>query len=415
MAAHKNKRLSPLAQPYVTSKLPSTLWDSEKVMEFNPLAEPFTPTEPLSPRQFANWGEYPDAADQSYPPAPTFNNYNFEPYTSENLPWTMSVPTKFVPNISAAEFDLRDSPLNYRKSLSKGKHAFICAGNTSVAKLPQALFLAASTKPELLVNSVVQLPAYADPRGVALLCKYLTHMIHWRRTKYGYRMSTHMEIYDMLSVTAAAALLGMDQYVGHIYRKCEAQLHNDLLSYEDLDAITYFAQQHHRLMRIVARKNLAPRMRAGNIPDPEHFAYYLSQNVILGHEIYLAHVEHSADLYNEQSRLEHRQARIDRFIQAQASHGRTQAWPWPEDRNQWDVERDKHELERLMWEEEREKHEREKAAETKAFWAKKKAEDAEDEQSIQKKVKLAVEKRKFTNRERLHWSKTRGTKLPKGC
>jgi hypothetical protein len=368
MVAHKNKRLSPLAQPYVTSKLSSTLGDSEKVMELNPLAKPFTPTEPLSSSQFTNWVEYPDAAYESYPPAPTFNNYNFEPYTSENLSRTMSAPTKFVPNISAAELDLRACPLNYRKSLSKGKHAFICAGNTSVAKLPQALFLAASTKPELLVNGVVQLPDYADPRGVALLCKYLTHMIHWRGTHHGYRMSTQMEIYDMLSVTAAAALLGMDQYVDHIYRKCEAQLHNDLLSYEDLDAITYFAQEHHRLMRIVARKNLAPRMRAGYIPDPEHFDHYLSQNVTLGHEIHLAHVEHSADLYNEQNRLEHRQARIDRFIQAQASHGLTQAWP--EDRNPRDAERDKHELERLMWEEDREKHEREKAAKTKAFWAK---------------------------------------------
>jgi hypothetical protein len=72
-------------------------------------------------------------------------------------------------------------------------------------------------------------------------------------------------------------------------------------------------------------------------------------------------------------------------------------------------------LPQVVVKDKREKLDKEKVAKDKAFWDKKKAEDAEDEQSMQKKLKLVVDQRKFTNRERLHWSKTRGTKLPKGC
>jgi hypothetical protein len=384
MVAHKKYRLSPLAQPFVASKLPSSLEDSEEVVNFNPLAEPFTPSGPLSPSQCTTWVDYLDAPDQFYPPGYPFNKHTFEPYTSENPRPAMTAPTKFAPSISATEFNLRKSTLSYRKSLLKSKHAIICAGNTPVVELPQALFLAASTKPELLVNGVVQLAEYIDPRGVVIFHMYLTKMIHWHRSDHGYRLSSQMNIYDMLTVTAAAALLRMEQYVDHIYRKCDAQLHNDLLSYDDLDAITYFVQEHPRLMRVIARKNLAPRMRSGDIPDPEQFAQYLSQNVILGHEIHLAHVEHSASLYDKQNRLEHCQARINCSIQAQTSHDRTQAWA--KERKQWNAGRAQHELEREKSEKEREKRDKKSVARDKAFWDKKKAEDAEDEQSIQKKL-----------------------------
>jgi hypothetical protein len=46
----------------------------------------------------------------------------------------------------------------------------------------------------------------------------------------------------------------------------------------------------------------------------------------------------------------------------------------------------------------------------KAFFATKNAEATEDEQSIQKKLKQSANNRQFTNRERAHWHRTRGTK-----
>jgi hypothetical protein len=111
---------------------------------------------------------------------------------------------------------------------------------------------------DLLKNGLVKLPADVDTDGVTYLLEYLHHLLF--STMPGYRMnSNHISIEQILSVTAAAVILGMEKYVNDVYKKCKAILHNQLLSYDDLTTITRSAEHHHRLFKIVV-KNLAKRV-----------------------------------------------------------------------------------------------------------------------------------------------------------
>jgi hypothetical protein len=276
-----------------------------------------------------------------------------------------------APTMSAKDVDIRECSLADRKLLAKGQLLQVCAGDALIIELPRPLFIATSTKVDMLQGTRIELPRGADRQGVISLVSYLKDILSWRASNLS--MSNNMPIHDMLTITAAAAMLGMEKYVANIYRKCEAKLRNELPSYEDLDTLSYFWQEHAHLLHVVASSNLAVRMREGTIPDTEEFDAYLATNEALNEEIQIANDKHA-----------------EWFQRKQENH---EAWR----------------------QREQAKVRAERDAEKKAFWDNKKSEAAEDELSIQKKLQLSAENRKFTPRERAHWRRTRGIKLPKGC
>jgi hypothetical protein len=284
-----------------------------------------------------------------------------------------------APTMSAKDVDIRECSLADRKMLAKGQLLQICAGDALIIELPRPLFIATSTKVDMLQGTRIELPRGADRQGVISLISYLKDILSWRASNLS--MSNNMPIHDMLTITAAAAMLGMEKYVANVYRKCEAKLRNELPSYEDLDTLSYFWQEHAHLLHVVASSNLAVRMREGTIPDTEEFDAYLATNEALNEEIQIANDKHAEWFHRKQENHEAWRQR-EQARKARAEQAKVRA------------ERD---------------------AEKKAFWDNKKSEAAEDELSIQKKLQLSAENRKFTPRERAHWRRTRGIKLPKGC
>jgi hypothetical protein len=303
------------------------------------------------------------------------------------------LPSAATSTMSAKDIDIRECSLIDRQMLATGQRVFVCMGERPIAEIPRPLFTATSTSADLLANGLIKLPMDVDAHGVSLLVDYLIEMIFEpRETIKSLRMSNKMSIYDMLSVTAAANVLGMKKYTDHIYRKCEAYLRRNLPTYEELDAVTFFANKHPRLLRLLASENLAPRMWENTIPDTTDFVYYLSHNHTLNDEIQYAVAKREEYLSNN-ARLQKEQK--DK-LEALKRNERTKV------QEEWaKVQARKHEEERVAME--------------KMFWDQKKAEAAEDEKSVQAKLKLPVDKRKFTAREKAHWRRTRGTKLPKGC
>ncbi|KAH8708524.1 hypothetical protein GQ44DRAFT_777043 [Phaeosphaeriaceae sp. PMI808] len=255
-------------------------------------------------------------------------------------------------SVLAEDIDIRQYYVIDRAMLSTNQHVKICIEGIPLIEISRPLFIATSTKPDLLVGEIVDLPFDVDGHGVYLLIEYIKTLMFSK--KKNLRMESTIPVYDQLSVTAAAEALGMNRYTNHIYKKCEAQLRNNLPTYAELDACIQFAKPHARLLRIVASCNLAVRMRANDIPDADYFNEYLEQNPILKSEIESATTE-----YNE-------------GIQK--------------------MEKDK------------------------AFWRKKSSEAATDKKSIFQKLKLSGTNRKFTLREAAHYRKARSTgKLPKSC
>ncbi|KAF2030623.1 hypothetical protein EK21DRAFT_100301 [Setomelanomma holmii] len=239
--------------------------------------------------------------------------------------------------MSSKDVDIRKCSFKDRQMLATGQRVVICQGEQPIAEMPRPLFIATSTNAGKLEEGLVKLPEDVDPRGVLVL----------------------MSTYDMLSVTAAADVLGMKKYTDHIYRKCEACLRHELPSYEDLNAFTLFAAKHSHLLRLLVSTAIAKREE------------YVANCARIGQE---------------------REDKNRAALQAKIAEERATAI-----------------------DKEREQRQKEKAAKEKEFWDKKKAEAAEDEKAIQAKLKLSADKRKFTPREKAHWRRTRGTKLPKGC
>jgi hypothetical protein len=311
--------------------------------------------------------------------------FAFEPATPS--------PSAATSTMSAKDIDIRECSLIDRQMLATGQRIFICMGERPIAEIPRPLFTATSTNADLLAGGLVKLPMDVDAHGVSLLVDYLIEMIFEpKETIEHLRMSNKMSIYDMLSVTAAANVLGMRKYTDHIYRKCEAYLRRHLPTYEELDAVTFFANKHPRLLRLLASENLAPRVCGNTIPDIADFVYYLSHNHTLKNEIQYAIAKHEEYLANR-VRLEKERKDKDEALKRN-------------ERTKIQEERAKVQARKL---------EEERAVMDKMFWDQKRAEAAEDEKSVQAKLKLSVDKRKFTAREKAHWRRTRGTKLPKGC
>ena len=144
----------------------------------------------------------------------------------------------------------------------------------------------------------------------------------------------------------------MEKYTTHIYRQCEARLHNTQLSQADLISLVPFGQQHTRLFRIAA-KILADGMRDGEIPHIDTLQSYLKNNSVL-----ITAVD------AEQKKYEHGIARAASIAHSQ--------------------ERDGFYKEKQAKRQESQKKEQAKrTAEELAFWQQKKEQDRENEKCCQ--------------------------------
>lgn len=210
--------------------------------------------------------------------------------------------------------------------------------------------------------------------------------------------SAGMDLPTMLSVTAAAINLGMDKYVAHIYRKCEAMLRNQLPSYSTLDALSFFKVEHSRLLYVVASQNLAVKMRANSIPDTKDFETYLAtKNTVLADQISLANQNHEKALEEEETDRKELAERTERAKKNQEKARMEEEAGWSEEKKA-----------RAKEEEEAER----------VYWELQEAEAKYDEETMQ--AKLALDEndpgRKFTARERAHWRRIHDNrKFPPGC
>ncbi|KAJ4361998.1 hypothetical protein N0V83_010939 [Neocucurbitaria cava] len=270
-----------------------------------------------------------------------------------------------------------------QKLVSKGNRVRIFVGEDFVVDMSKPLFRATSTKGhEMLKGGNIKLPSDTDKAGVARLVNHLETVIQFPRPA---RLVTGMPMSAALSICAAAALLGMDKYVTHVYKKCEALLRMDPPTYEDLDAIVAFSNQHKRLYSIVVNE-LAVRVWDDTIPDADVFNDYLLKNPILDSAI-----KDINEKYATKQRIEaEREERRLRYEETRALR---------EEQQKRDNE-----------------HAKATMAREKASWAEKKAKAAALEKSCQQKILATTPKdRKFTTEERLHWLRIKGKQPPKGC
>ena len=287
---------------------------------------------------------------------------------------------KPVKDIDVLKFSYGDRQM----LLSKKNRVRIYAGDYFVIDMSKPLFRATSEiAGEILKDNKVKLPADVDQAGVVRLVDHLENSMLSARKPVP--LTQNMTMSSSLGVCVVGQLLGMNRYVGHIYKKCEARLRRDPPTYEELDAIIAYSKQHTRLFNIVVN-DLATRVWDDTIPDPEDFKAYLAQNPALENAIKVTN-----DKYANKLRIDaEREARRVRREEQRARLDEQQ-------------KRD----------EERKKKE---AAADKAFWTSKKAKDAALEASCQKKMKATnLKDRKFTVEERLHYVRTKGKQPPKGC
>jgi hypothetical protein len=198
-------------------------------------------------------------------------------------------------------------------------------------------------------------------------------------------MRSNLPTSQSLSVCTAANFLGIDKYVTHLYKKCDSYFHNvEFPTYEKLDAIITFMNDYPRFCHLVTQKT-AKLLREDMIEDLNDFNNYQHQHPALAHAITKANIQH-------QNRIHAGEMCVYREEEAQKNA-------------EWDEARKAH----------RDAHIAAKAARDAAHRAKRKTEDATDEESIIAKLAGPIAKRKFTPRERSYWNPTRGIRPPKGA
>jgi hypothetical protein len=127
---------------------------------------------------------------------------------------------------------------------------------------------------EILKDGAIKLPATADKDAVCRLVNHLENIIKF--APWPSKINSNVSMVAALSLCSAAKLLGIRKYVSHIYKKCEALLHHDPPTYDNITAIITCKDEHPRLYNIVL-ENLAILVYDQRITDPEAFAEYLSQ------------------------------------------------------------------------------------------------------------------------------------------
>jgi hypothetical protein len=173
------------------------------------------------------------------------------------------------------DIDIRSWSVPRRLALRKGEMVPIYVGEYIAIEILERLLNATSTKfDKLLQHGAVKLPAITEEGGVVHLIEHIKYISTARKTPV--KMSNKIDMFMSLSVCTAASVLGMEMYVNHVYKKCESVLREDPSSYEDLDAILLFDEEHARLFKIVVN-DLAVRVREASVPDPKAFQSYLEQ------------------------------------------------------------------------------------------------------------------------------------------
>jgi hypothetical protein len=177
--------------------------------------------------------------------------------------------------------DIRNLHTSMRSALCNDRRVSIFIGDDVVADAPIALLKSASVKFDKIYHKgTIKLPTGTDKGGVVHLVDYLQYITRIRTKPCD--MSSNMPTYEALSVCAAAHLMGMDKYTDNVYKTVEWIFRADppFMSYEDLDALIAFEQQHVRLFNFVV-DTLANRVWMGMITDPEEFGGYLLTNPTL--------------------------------------------------------------------------------------------------------------------------------------
>jgi hypothetical protein len=277
----------------------------------------------------------------------------------------------------AKDIDIREEQYVIRSALLMGEHVPIYIGDDVVAQIRKPLLkITSTTIDEIHKNSVIKLPKNTEKGGVIRLVEYLTYVV--RTTKKPAPMRKAIPTFDALSVCAAAKLLGMEKYVEHVYKAMDYHLHQHTPTYEDIDAVLAFKEQHARLYKLVVN-DLAILVWEEKIPDPEQFDKYLRQNPMLQIAIDAAN-----DAYAKKLRMD-------------------------EEREEQRIRQKKYEQRNTALAKEQEQRD-------KARWAAKNAKRALMEKSCREKSQGPVEKRKkFDADERSYWIQSRGVPPPKGC
>jgi hypothetical protein len=269
----------------------------------------------------------------------------------------------------AQDVDIREWNSSFRSALRTGERIKIYIGDTAVAELTKPLLKATSANLDAMYhNGKITLPADTNKDGVDHLMGYLAYVVN--TPKRPVVMSNKLPLSEALSVCAAAHLLGMGKYTDNVYKMCEAILRSELPTYQDLEDIAPFAEQHARLFKIVVQ-NLAMRVREGTVPDPDDFNIYLQSNNTLAEAIKTANYKHASFVArDERRRVQHAN------------------------------------------DEKRKEAEKHRAAQ----WKEKTTKRAALENACVEKSRGGVnERKKFTAEERAHWVSTRRTQPPKGC
>ena len=213
--------------------------------------------------------------------------------------------------ITAKDIDIRDWPFKDRKKLvSKYNRIKVFVDDELITTISKPLFHATCTKTsELLVNGTVILSTAIDAEATSRLIDYLEDIIANSGKPLPFPLS--LPIIASLSTCVAAAALGTDKYVEHLYDGCEGllrpSLRTRLPTYATMDVITASktTQPYSRLFRILAT-NLAirvrnetfpPHRREGSriniIPNLEDFCKYCEKNPVLVHAIRMANDKYS--------------------------------------------------------------------------------------------------------------------------
>jgi hypothetical protein len=308
------------------------------------------------------------------------------------------------------KLDIRGWDFQRRAELSMGEHIPVFIGNTVILVLPLPLLQKTSANYLAIhQNGMIQLPADVEQNGVLRLADYLAYITSTNRKPI--QMSTKLSTFDALSVCAAAKALGMDRYTSNIYKLCEAVLRNDIPSYDDLDAILFFATQHERLYKKVVG-NLAIRCREHKIPDPGSFMIYLDVRPTLNYDIWV-HNSYWAEKTKQRAERQEKHARH--------KEGQPRRQPQDgvrvEERSVWQKEKDERSA---AWQKEKDDRDnawrKEKEERDTMYWAEKNKKRAELEKACVEKAKGPMDKRtRLSAEERAHWLSTRGAQPPKGC
>ncbi|KAF2634720.1 hypothetical protein P280DRAFT_231955 [Massarina eburnea CBS 473.64] len=327
-------------------------------------------------------------------PQPTSTNKNVS--TSQSAPKVSALnqaPSKTIDKEKSDIRDLRTWNQKDRKWLLRDNvrvKIFQGSGPTAqvICQVSKYLFNVASNKaPELLVGrhrNEVHLPSDIDPMGVRLLIRELMRIVH-HRSQAG-RM-TGTTTYNDLVMHCAAVMLGMEMYTHHNFMWHMAIFKNELISYEDIDAVCALPvcmdTPSTRIFDSVAR-TLAYNVRKDYIPDVDDFDAYLETNERLRDAITAANRK-----YLTWSKHEEHRARMREREAKQAE--------WEKKNEEWNARHGQVANQRKK--------------EEAALWASKKAQEKKVGASMREKLRSNG---KFDVEERRMYEKIFGKHPPKG-